>query len=66
MANYSERSKYFYFDSFKMNIISTDTEAQSKNFNGVYHSLLIVEIIFKGGVHIEIYKGYDRGYRAGG
>ena len=35
--NYSERSKYFYFDSFKMNIISTDTEAQSKNFNGVYH-----------------------------
>ena len=34
---YSERSKYFYFDSFKMNIISTDTEAQSKNFNGVYH-----------------------------
>ena len=33
-----ERSKYFYFDSFKMNIISTDTEAQSKNFNGVYHS----------------------------
>ena len=32
---YSERSKYFYFDSFKMNIISTDTEAQSKNFNGV-------------------------------
>ena len=36
---YSERSKYFYFDSFKMNIISTDTEAQSKNFNGVYHSI---------------------------
>ena len=36
---YSERSKYFYFDSFKMNIISTDTEAQSKNFNGVYHKL---------------------------
>ena len=35
---YSERSKYFYFDSFKMNIISTDTEAQSKNFNGVYHN----------------------------
>ena len=23
-----------------MNIISTDTEAQSKNFNGVYHNLL--------------------------
>ena len=38
IKNYSERSKYFYFDSFKMNIISTDTEAQSKNFNGVYHT----------------------------
>ena len=23
-----------------MNIISTDTEAQSKNFNGVYHNIL--------------------------
>ena len=40
---YSERSKYFYFDSFKMNIISTDTEAQSKNFNGVYHNTLEAE-----------------------
>ena len=27
---------------------------------------VVLTIIFKGGVHIEIYKGYDRGYRAGG
>ena len=28
-----------------MNIISTDTEAQSKNFNGVYHNSVVCDSI---------------------